>query len=60
MFIDMELYRIFYHTAKNSNITQAAQELYISQPAVSQSIKHLEENLNVKLLKPPLTQATFQ
>lgn len=49
MFVDMELYRVFYYVAVNGSITQSAQELYISQPAVSQSIKQLEDKLNVKL-----------
>ncbi len=45
MNIDFELYRIFYTVATIGNITKAAQELMISQPAVSKSIKNLEEQL---------------
>jgi len=45
MNIDFELYRIFYVVATVGNITKAAQELMISQPAVSKAIKHLEEQL---------------
>lgn len=45
MNIDFELYRIFYTVANNGNITTAAKELNISQPAISKSIKNLEEQL---------------
>jgi DNA-binding transcriptional LysR family regulator len=46
---NLELYKTFYYVAKNSNITQAANELMISQPAVSKSIKTLENDLNTTL-----------
>ncbi len=49
MNIDFELYRIFYVVAKNENITKAALELNISQPAISKSIKSLEEQLGGSL-----------
>ena len=49
MNIDFELYRIFYTVAKNQNITKAAEELNISQPAISKSIKNLEEQLKGQL-----------
>ena len=39
MNIDLELYRIFYIVAKNKHMTRASEELHISQPAISQSIK---------------------
>lgn len=45
MNIDFELYRVFYAVANNKNITKAAEELMISQPAISKSIKSLEEQL---------------
>lgn len=45
MNIDFELYRVFYTVANNKNITKAAEELMISQPAISKSIKSLEEQL---------------
>lgn len=47
--IDIELYKIFYTVAKCSNITKAAEILYISQPAVTVSIKKLEEQLETTL-----------
>ncbi|MCI8729338.1 MAG: LysR family transcriptional regulator [Clostridia bacterium] len=48
-FINYELYRIFYVVAKSGSITKAAQELFISQPAVSQSIKQLETQIGGRL-----------
>ena len=49
MNIDFELYRIFYSVANNGNITKAANELMISQPAISKSIKNLEDQLGGQL-----------
>lgn len=45
MNIDLELYRVFYVVAKNKHMTKASEELHISQPAISQSIKKLESTL---------------
>ena len=45
MNIDLELYRVFYVVAKNKHMTKASEELHISQPAISQSIKKLEDAL---------------
>ncbi len=49
MNINLELYKTFYYVAKNENISRASKELLISQPAISKSIKTLEEQLNTKL-----------
>jgi len=49
MNIDFELYRIFYVVVNHSNITKASEELNISQPAISKSIKKLEEQLGGSL-----------
>ena len=49
MNINLDWYKIFYCVAKNKNISKAANELNISQPAVSKSIKNLEKNLNCNL-----------
>ena len=38
----LELYRVFREVAETGNISAAAQTLYISQSAVSQSVKQLE------------------
>lgn len=43
--IDLNLYKIFYIVAITGNITKAAEKLYISQPAVTKSIKQLENSL---------------
>ena len=45
MNVDLELYRVFYTVAKNKHMTKASEELHISQPAISQSIKKLENQL---------------
>ena len=47
--VNLDLYRVFYTVAKCGSLTKAAEELYISQPAVSQAIKQLENQLGGKL-----------
>ena len=42
---NLELYKAFYTVAKCGSLTKAAEELFISQPAVSQAIKQLETQL---------------
>lgn len=49
MDISFELYKAFYMVAKTGSFTAAAKELFISQSAVSQSIKSLEDNIGSKL-----------
>ncbi len=49
MDINYELYKVFYHVAKTLSFSEAANELFISQSAVSQSIKVLEKRLNQTL-----------
>jgi len=49
MNINLELYKVFYYVARNESITRAANEMCISQPAISKSIKTLEELLDTKL-----------
>lgn len=39
----------FYTVAQTGNISRAAKELYISQPAISKSIQKLEESVGCKL-----------
>ncbi len=46
---NLSLYQIFYVTARHGNISHAAKELFISQPAISKSIRKLEETLQVPL-----------
>lgn len=45
----LEGYRVFYHTAKAGSFTKAAEHLYVTQPAVTQAIKQLEESLGGQL-----------
>ncbi len=45
----LSAYQIFNTVAAAGNISQAAKELYISQPAISKSIARLESSLNVRL-----------
>jgi DNA-binding transcriptional LysR family regulator len=47
--INYELYKVFYHVAKSLSFSEAAEALFISQSAVSQSIKTLEKRLNQPL-----------
>lgn len=49
MSANLEQYKVFYHVAKAGGITLAAEELSISQPAVSQSLKLLEATLGTAL-----------
>ena len=46
---NLSSYRIFYTVANTGNISKAAKELYISQPAISKSIQKLEESVGCKL-----------
>ena len=45
MDISFELYKVFYYVATTLSFSQASRQLYISQSAVSQSIKSLEQKL---------------
>lgn len=46
---NLNLYYIFYTVALHKNISGAAKELYISQPAISKAISKLEQSLDVIL-----------
>ena len=46
---NLSSYWIFYTVANAGNISKAAKELYISQPAISKSIQKLEDGLECKL-----------
>lgn len=48
-FDNLTKYKIFFSVAENKSISKAAVQLYISQPAVSITIRKLEENLNTTL-----------
>lgn len=47
--IDYDLYKLFYYVAKHGSLSKAADELFISQPAASQSLKQLETLLDTPL-----------
>ncbi|NLK21905.1 MAG: LysR family transcriptional regulator [Epulopiscium sp.] len=49
MDVNFELYKVFYYVASTLSFSEAANNLFISQSAVSQSIKNLEEKLNIQL-----------
>ena len=49
MNIDMEYYKFFCMVAECNNFSKAAEKLYISQPAITQTIKKLEKQLECKL-----------
>ena len=55
----LNLYHIFYQVALSRNISGAAKELYISQPAISKSIKKLEDNLANCMKTPGYDRRVF-
>lgn len=48
--ISLDLYRIFCAVVRTGNMSRAAKELYISQPAVSMAVRQLEERMGGELL----------
>lgn len=52
MDINYELYKVFYHVASTLSFSEASKQLFISQSAVSQSIKTLERKLDQVLFYP--------
>ena len=49
MDINYELYKVFYYVATTLSFSEASRQLYISQSAVSQSVKVLEKKLGKQL-----------
>ena len=47
--VNLEYYKIFYYVAINQNLTKAGKILCISQPAITQSIKRLENQIGYSL-----------
>ena len=45
----LDYYRVFYETARLGSFSAAAQQLYVSQSAISQCIQQLETDLGVQL-----------
>ena len=58
MDINYELYKVFYHVAVTLSFSEASKQLFISQSAVSQSIKVLEKKLNQPLFYPEHQEST--
>lgn len=49
MNVNYELYKVFFVVANSKTITEAAKKLYITQPAITKSIKSLESQLGITL-----------
>ncbi len=49
MKVDIELYRTFYQVAVSGSVSAAARRLFLTQSAVSQAIRRLEESVGVRL-----------
>ncbi len=49
MVMKLDLYRIFYEVSQHNSFSKAAKSLYLTQPAVSQSISLLESELSIRL-----------
>jgi len=43
--------KIFYYAAKNGNLSNAANELFITQPAVTKGIQRLQEHYEIKFVE---------
>lgn len=50
MSVNFEYYKVFYYVVKYGKISLAAEKLFVSQPAVTQTIQKLEEQLRSNLL----------
>ena len=50
MYIDFDYYKVFCYVAKYGKISEAANKLFVSQPAVTQIMKRLEEGLGTHLV----------
>ncbi len=48
--IDFEYFKVFYFVARDKNITRAAEDMYMSQPAVTKIIRSLESQLQCELM----------
>ena len=49
MLVKLDLYKIFWQVAKSESFSKAAKSLYMTQPAISQSIMQLENELDIRL-----------
>lgn len=53
MNVNLEWYRVFYQVAKTGSLTRAAALLHVTQPAVSHTLKQMEEQLGGSLFLEP-------
>ena len=49
MITKLDLYKVFCQVGKSKSFSKAAKELFMTQPAVSQSIMQLEKELDIRL-----------
>ncbi len=49
--MNLHLLRMFHAVVRNGSVSSAAQELHVSQPAVSRALRELESQLNLPLLE---------
>jgi len=59
MITKLDLYKVFIEVVKCESFSKAAKELYMTQPAVSQAIKHLEKDLHIRLFTRTAKGATL-
>lgn len=59
MDISFELYKVFYYVATTLSFSEASRQLYISQSAVSQSVKSLEQKLGHPLFHRSTKKVTL-
>ena len=50
---NLDWYRVFYYTAITGSLSKAAEALFITQPAVTHTIKQLEAKLGGQLFFEP-------
>lgn len=50
--MNLHALKVFHTVAQLGNVTKAAEELHVSQPAVTQQVRNLENELGIKLVKP--------
>ena len=59
MISKLDLYKVFRQVGKSGSFSKAAEELYMTQPAASQSIMQLESELNIRLFNRTRKGVTF-
>ena len=50
--MEIRVLRYFLETAREANMTRAAERLFVSQPTMSKQLKELEKELGTKLFTP--------